>query len=133
MTVDKAQLFKPRLEEAEHEVPGIGTIRIRALNHDEAVAIADTKTLPAKQRKILAMGIVDPKLTEGEVGKWQMASPAGELTAVSAAISKLSGMDDEAEKAAVQSFRDEPGAGVGVLPGDEVGDDGGPDAAGDKS
>ncbi|MGH3735834.1 MAG: hypothetical protein ACRDT6_09475 [Micromonosporaceae bacterium] len=131
MSVDKETLFKPRVPEGELDVPGIGTIRIRGLSRGEVFAVQQAKGTAVVERKILAFGLVDPSLTETEAGRWQEASPAGELEPVVDEIRKLSGLTDGAEKAAYQSFPDEPGDGAGVLPGGEAGDDGGPAAPGD--
>jgi hypothetical protein len=41
------------------------------------------KGIEATERKILALGMVDPTMTEAEAGQWQKASPGGEIEAVS--------------------------------------------------
>ena len=43
------------------------------------------------EKKLLSLAMVDPKLTEEEVGEWQAASAAGELEPVRA-IMELSGL-----------------------------------------
>ena len=81
---------------------------------------------------MLALGMVDPTMTEDEVGDVAENSPAGEMEPVSAKINELSGLDEGADKSELPGVRDEPGAGVRVLPGDEAGDDGGPASGADE-
>lgn len=125
--LDKELLFKPRLPEDEVPVPGIGVMRVRGLSQAEAHMVEQVSGSAARERKILSMGLVDPELTEAEVGQWQKAAPAGEVTRVALKVADLSGMLDGADKEAYKSLRSEPGSGVSVLPGAEAGNDGGRD------
>lgn len=129
--MDKDLLFKPRLPEDDVELDGVGTVRVRGLTAGEAVMIAEVKGLDAKNRKTLALGVVDPELTEADAGRWVKAAPAGEIEKVSKRIAQLSGMFDAAPKAAYAQFEDSEGAEFRVLPGAETRDDGGPAALGD--
>lgn len=110
--MDKELLFAPRLPEADVEVPGVGTVRVRGLNRPEAMAVQAVSGTEARERKILALGMVDPALTEAEAGRWQKAAPAGELEPVTTRIAELSGMLEGSAKEAVKTFRGEPGSGV---------------------
>jgi hypothetical protein len=130
--VDKELLFKPRLPEADVDVPGVGTVRVRGLNRGEAMMVAEVKGTAAKERKILSLGLVDPPLTDAEVGMWQKASPAGELEPVSNRIAELSGMLDGSAKEAVKQFEADSAAEFRVLPGAEAVDDGGSTPGGDE-
>ena len=121
----KARLLKPRVSEGEVELDGIGTVRVRGLSRAEVYMTQQAKGTEAMERKILALGMVDPPMTEAEVAEWQRSSPAGEMEPVTVKIQELSGIGKAAEKQAMQSFRDEPGEGVRVLPGDEAAHDGG--------
>lgn len=127
----KARLLKPRLAEAEVDIEGVGTVRVRALNRGEAMSVQAVETLEAKERRIVALGMVSPKLTEAEVGKWQRNAPAGELEPVTQRISELSGLADGAAKKAVEEFQAEPEREFRVLPGPRTVDDGGGAAGGD--
>lgn len=122
--MDKDLLLAPRLPEADLEVPGVGTIRVRGLSRLEVMGAQQLKG-PALDRRLLSLALVDPVLTEAEVGQWQRASVAGEIEQVSAAVSKLSGMAPESAKDAYKSDGSESGAGVRDVPGAEAGDDGG--------
>lgn len=129
--MDKELLFKPRLPEADVEVPGVGTLRVRGLNRAEAMHVQAANGTEATERRILALGLVDPELTEAEVGRWMKAATAGELEPVSRRIAELSGMLDGADKAAYKEFEADPGSEFRVLPGAEAGDDDGPAERGD--
>ena len=109
MAVDKAALFKPRLEEADVKIEGVGTVRVRALSRGETFSVQQL-TGALQDRKILHYGMVDPKLTEAEAGKWQHASPAGEIEAVTTKISELSGITQESPKSGLPDSGEQPGA-----------------------
>jgi hypothetical protein len=129
--VDREALFKARLPEEEYELAGLGVLRIRGLSRGEVLAAQhDDPRLAVFERRLLARGVVDPKLTETDVGRWQEASPAGEMEPLIKRIEQLSGIGSEVEKGAYESFRDDPGLGVRDVPGDETRDDSGPDAGG---
>lgn len=130
MVVDKKALFKPRLAEADVDIEGVGTVRVRALNRDEAYTVQQIKKVDVQERKILSLGMVDPALTEQEVAQWQQACPAGEMEPVTEKISELSGMAGGAAKSGLSAAGDEPRPGVRDAPGAEAVDDGGPAAAG---
>lgn len=131
--MDKDLLFKDRLPEADVDVPGVGTVRVRGMTRGEVFLVqkTDRSDVGAMERKIVATGMVDPELTQADVRRWQDSSPAGEIDLVVDKIRELSGLSDDAEKQAVLAFRDEPGDGVPVLPGAEAVDDGGDPAPGD--
>jgi hypothetical protein len=122
--MDKETLLTPRLPEATVEIPGVGTIRVRGLNRAEAMLVQQAQGPEAIERKLLAFGMVDPVMTEAEVGRWQKASVAAELEPVTAKITELSGLLPGSAKEAVKTFRGESRNGVRLLPGSEAGDDG---------
>lgn len=115
----KSRLLKPRLPEADVEVPGVGTVRVRGLTRDEVLvmrkatdnanSIDGPRTL-VLERKMLASAMVDPPMTEAEIGQWQKAAPAGELEPITHKVQELSGMLDDAAKEQYKSLRDESGA-----------------------
>lgn len=111
MTIDKSALFTARLPEEEVEIPGVGTVRIRSLSRAEVLGIRG-KDVPVDEmeRHLLALSLVEPKLTEKEAGQWQAASAAGELEPVTKAIMRLSGLEEATAKEAVKRFRGEPGS-----------------------
>ncbi|MEU4675740.1 hypothetical protein [Micromonospora sp. NPDC023737] len=129
--MDKAALFAPRLPEDDVEVPGIGTVRVRGLNRSEAMDVGKIDDLALRDRTLIAIGLVDPKLSVSEVKRWGEAAPASELEAVSRRIAQLSGMLPDSVKEAVREFEANPDAEFRALPGAGAGDDGGPDDGGD--
>lgn len=110
--MNKEALFAPRLPTREINVPGIGTITVRALSRYEQMvfskaAAGDVATFDRKQ---LAACLVDPELTEDEVGRWMRGAPAGEISIIVGIIGELSGTDKEVkelQKAAFKSLRGE--------------------------
>ncbi len=129
--MDKELLFKPRLPEADVDVPGVGTVRVRGLSRAEAMHVQDVKGTEARERRLVSLGMVDPELTEAEVGKWQKASKASELEPVTEKITELSGLLESSAKEAVKAFVADPDAEFRALPSPEAGDDGGPATDGD--
>lgn len=124
--VDKDLLFKPRLPEADVDVPGVGTVRVRGLSRAEVLSLqrAEGRDTLTTERKMLALALVDPVLTEAEVGRWQKACAAGELEVVSNKVAALSALRDGAAKEVYKKFEADPDAEFRVLPGGETGDDG---------
>lgn len=127
--IDKETLLKPRLAEREVDIPGLGSVRVRAMSRAEALGM---RNLPpgdvvAAERYMLRHGLVEPALTPEEIEQWQEISPGKELDYVVDAIAELSGVKEDAPRQAYDQFRDD-GHGDGVRPGGEAGNDGGPAA-----
>lgn len=104
--IGKAALLERRGNTEDVEVPGVGTVTVRGLTRSEALSIRgiELDELEA-EAQLLALAMVEPKLTEDDVRAWQEASPAGEIGVVTAAVLKLSGMTADAPKEAVKGFR----------------------------
>ena len=117
MAFDKEALFKPRLPEADVDVEGLGTIRVRGLSRAEAMQVQNLNGVAQVERAMLAMGMVEPKLTEGEAREWQEASIANEIEPVANKIAELSGMTENAAKDAYKEFESDPDSEFRVLPG----------------
>jgi hypothetical protein len=121
MSFDKELLFKSRLGEADVEIPGVGTVRVRGLSRAEVMSIQNTaEGTEAIERKMLALALIDPKLTEEEVGKWQHASVAGELEPVTHKVTELSGMGKDAAKDAYKEFESNPDSEFRLPPSGEA-------------
>ncbi|MFJ8685056.1 hypothetical protein [Micromonospora wenchangensis] len=105
----KQRLLTPHLDEAAVEVAGLGTVTVRALNRWELLAAGKTEKqgVAAMERAILAFAMVDPTMTEDEVGQWQKAAPPGEIQPVLARVNELSGIGQSAAKEAYKSVPDE--------------------------
>lgn len=117
MTVDKELLFKPRLPEADVDVPGFGTFRVRGLSRAEVFEVQKMNGIGAIERKMLSLSLVEPRLTQAEVGQWQDAAPAGELEPLTDKIQELSGTKEGAAKEAYMEFEQDSDAEFRVLPG----------------
>jgi hypothetical protein len=105
--VDKEALLRRRMPEADVELPGVGTIRVRGLTRAEVMAGKQAGSDPATlERHMLVVGIVDPPLTADEVAQWYDSSPAGEIEPVSTRIAELSGLLEDSSKAAYKSAGD---------------------------
>lgn len=105
--MDKSTLLAPRLPTGEVEIPDVGTVTVQGLSRAvlmevQRIAAGDPAVAEAK---ILGAAMVDPKLTENEVQQWQAASSAGEIELVVEKVRVLSGISDDAVKAAYADFR----------------------------
>jgi hypothetical protein len=109
MAIDKENLFARRVDEDDVEIPGIGTVRVRAVTRHELLGVHKPgETNPAvAERRMLSAGMVDPQLSEDEVARWQKNSPPSEIGLVLDRIRQLSGLTDGASKEAYKSVRDE--------------------------
>ena len=139
----KAALLKPRLAEEDVHIPGVGTVRVRALNRKEAVHVQEADSPEERDRRLLAQGLVSPMFMLSyklhgigakpcekcyPVGELQEASPANELEPVSNRITELSGYTVGAAKAVYEEFEANPDAEFRTLPGAETVNDGGRNA-----
>jgi hypothetical protein len=126
---DKTVLFAPRLPEADVLIEGVGVVRVRALNRQEAKRIQSMEDMDERDLHLLATGLVDPKLSIKEVRQWAEASPPDELEAVSDAIVELSGLTPSRPKEVARKWEADDSGEFRPLPGPEVGHDGGADGA----
>lgn len=115
----KARLFKPRLDEEELELEGVGTVRIRALSREEVadarednVDRKDNVDYTGYEHQLIATSMVDPELTPDEVARWARAAPAGELVKVMDRIRELSKLDEESSKSDIPGNRRQRRAAV---------------------
>jgi len=97
------------LPQDDVDVPGIGTVRVRALSRAEALTLPDGWE---KEAHVLAIGIVSPSFSVSEIKALLGETAAGVLQAASIRIAELSGMLEETPKAAYKSDGDGTGAGV---------------------
>jgi hypothetical protein len=84
-------------------LPGGGQVKVRGLTRDEALAVRDRDTVGAKDNFVIATGLVDPALTEDDVAAWAATGDVGDMTTISEAISRLSGMMPGQAKDATKS------------------------------
>jgi hypothetical protein len=106
--MDKKQLLKFRGKTVEVPIEG-GSVTVRPLSRAEVFEFHGQEFEPAEaERKLLAVALVDPKLTEEEVGEWQKVADSAEINAVLEAVSELSGVTAKAAaKSSVAGTEDE--------------------------
>ena len=107
-TVSKSDLLTKRFGVHDVEIEGVGTVKVRPLSRAEALTLQG-KEMPVEvsDRKLIAMAMVEPRLTEDEVAQWQDSSPAGEIGQVAVKVLQLSGMEERATaKEEYRRFRD---------------------------
>lgn len=80
------------------EIDGIGSISVRGLSRYEMVQAGKIEDPVHQERFILSKAMMDPKLTEDEVGQWQEGSPPNEINEVATKINELSGIGQGAGK-----------------------------------
>lgn len=106
MTIDKAALLASRgIGLVSVPLGELGEVKVRALTRAEALSFQGEHEAEDAEAKILAVALVEPKLTEDEVREWQKVAPAGELQPVVVAILKASGMEQDSPKEAMKRFR----------------------------
>ena len=129
--MDKELLFRPRLPEDDVEIPGVGTVRVRGLSRLEAMSVRGVEDRAKAEQKILSLAMLDPTLTEAEVARWQQASDAMEIEAITDKVTELSGMSAGAAKEVVKEFEANPDAEFRAVPSPEAVDAGGGPAGAD--
>lgn len=100
-TVDKAALLGRRIDEADHEIPGVGTVRIRGLSRAQALELRKIDDPVIADRRLVVLGLVDPPMTEDDVRVWQENSRIHEIEGLTVAIGELSGQGEGAAKSGV--------------------------------
>jgi hypothetical protein len=85
---------------------GSGTVEIRALTRDQALAIStDAETLAEKDNLLIAQGLVNPAMSIEDVAAWAGDESAGVLSGLSQRIAEISGMAEGAGKSRVPRAR----------------------------
>lgn len=83
----------------------LGEVKVRALTRAEALDFEGEHDERAAEVGLLALALVEPKLTEDEIRQWQEVSPAGEMAPIVVKVMAISGMTAEAPKETVKGFR----------------------------
>lgn len=103
--IDREAFLKHRLGEQMVELPGVGQIRVRGLSREEAFQIKELKDLDARERRIVELAVVEPKLSAEDVAEWYAHAPAGEVDMILTPIQELSALDEGAAKSGVHAVR----------------------------
>lgn len=99
--MDKATLFGSQLPTEEIDIPGKGVITVKALNRYEMLMCSrgiddnDPERGIKIEQRMLAAGLLDPKISVKDAERWQRAAPAAEITPVLNAINRLSGVSQD--------------------------------------
>lgn len=100
--IDKELLLKPRLAEEDYDIPGVGTVRVRALSWEECSEFQrwtqDGKPTREVYARVLHRSLVDPAISEEEAGTLLGSANGGEIEALVAHIVKASGLVEGAQK-----------------------------------
>lgn len=111
------ELTTTELDEDDVTLPNGQIVRVRALSRAEVLRIQKstrgdgTPDAAAIERMTLALGMVEPRMTEAQAGAWQAATKAGDVIGrATAKIRELSGMDSDAPREAYKSDRGESGS-----------------------
>lgn len=103
---DKDALLNARdFDECEIEIPGFGTITVRAVSRREFMRVGEVgqkKGVAAGEALLVSIASVEPKFTEEDVRKWQQSSAGHWLEGITREINKLSGLDKEAKEATLR-------------------------------
>ncbi len=92
------------LPQEDVEIPGKGSVRVRALTRAEMLSLGDNLSVLEIERKMISMAMIDPVLTEAEVKAWQDSSPVNEMTTVVRKINALGGVGQGVDKTAYKSL-----------------------------
>lgn len=112
MVLDKATLLKESITQDEVELPGKGSVVIRALTRHELHLCGKdgaNKKLTAEEVEALTLhyAMVEPELDVTECREWIKVANSGEIQRVIDKVMEISGFDPEAQKKAYKSLRDE--------------------------
>lgn len=99
----RERLMRRHLPEEDVDVPGQGTLRMRALTRDEVKGLRDEADgdMDLYECMLISAALVDPEMSASDVALWSKGAPAGELVIVSGAVSRLSGLGQEGSKSGV--------------------------------
>lgn len=102
---NKNDLFEIALEQDTIELPRANgksvTVTVRALTRGEFFRHRGKNlSVPQMERKLLALAMVEPEMSEDDIALWQDASRAQEIETVMKAVMILSGFGDDDMEAA---------------------------------
>lgn len=87
----------------EYTIEGVGTVQIRSLSRAEIMEAGRRFPDDSQQweRFTLSRAMVQPRMSESDVAKWQAACPPGEINGLAMAVNRLSGIEKGADKSDV--------------------------------
>jgi hypothetical protein len=81
-------------------------IRLRGLTRAQVMQLRKVVDKPIYEPTVLSYGLVTPELDTSQTSEWHRTAPAGEIEEVIDQIFNLSGMGEDAGKAAYKSVRE---------------------------
>jgi len=112
------ELTSQRAGEEDFTLPSGKLVRVRGLSRGEVFMMQKSKadggikTEAAWERRMVHLALLQPALTEEQVGEWQQGPAGGDLEELGEKIRDLSKLGQGAEKSGVQGTGDESGSGV---------------------
>jgi hypothetical protein len=91
IVISKEAILKPQLPEEVIDVAGLGPVRVRGLSRSEWMANKDRDGVEW-EIGLLAVGLVDPKLSEEEIRQMREATTVKVIDEIASGILRLSGM-----------------------------------------
>lgn len=111
---DKAALLggDATFETAEHEIPGLGVVTVRALSRAEQRRIyslheANPNDVGPAENFMVSRALEDPKLTAEDVEQWAKGPNGRHIEGLVSKINELSGIEEGAAGEATERFPDE--------------------------
>jgi hypothetical protein len=94
--------------QAEVEIEPFGTFVIRGLTRGEVLAMrkAQDVDLALVERKMLVKALVEPRMSDAQLKKWQEVAPAGQMQPLVEAVEVLSGMREGEVRENIKQFRE---------------------------
>lgn len=105
-------LTTQEIGEEDLPLPSGKLVRVRGLSRGEVFMMrkcqqdGGLKTEAEWERRMVSLALVQPALTEAQVGKWQDGPAGGDLEQLTQKIQELSGLAEGADKSGVQDVRD---------------------------
>lgn len=91
---------------ADVEIEPFGTFTVKGLTRGEVLAMRQNQSadLAALERKMLVKALLEPKMSDGQLRKWQEVAPAGQMQPLIEAVEVLSGMREGEVKENIKQF-----------------------------
>jgi hypothetical protein len=101
--LSRDQILGRKLGRETVDVGDAGQVVVRGLTRAEAHDMKEIDGNPEREVRTLALGVVEPELTEDDVRAWMAGATFGELQPVLERIMSLSGMLEGQGKEATKS------------------------------
>jgi hypothetical protein len=96
----REQILARKVGHGVAELPGGGTVAIRALTRDEVLEMQQLEgaSLADRDNFLCSKGMTDPVMSVEDVAAWAAAGAAGDIVAITEAVARLSGLAEGAGK-----------------------------------